>query len=864
MDPRRDTAQAAAADFWRLPTEVLLSALGSSATGLSHTEAERRLKTFGKNRIEASQSRSILRKLGQRVLNPMIAMLVVAAAISGVSGDLGSFVIIVTVISLSLILDIVQEHRAEQTAEALRESVAVEADVLRDGNTVSAPVSALVPGDIVHLRTGDLVPADGVVIEAHELQINEALMTGEPFPALKTCALSSATSAAEASNALFAGTSAVGGSGTMLIVETGGRTRFGAIAASLAANTPPTALEQGVRRLGLLILRLTLFLTLFVLLAHLAAHRPAMESFLFAVALAVGLTPELLPMVMTVTLARGAQRMANRKVIVKRLSAIHDLGAMDTLCVDKTGTLTEARITLTGHVDPGGQDSDHVRNLAQLNSTFQAGVRSSLDDAILAAGTTDTVGWTRVAEVPFDFERRCLSVLATRADENILIAKGAPESIIARSVAVEIDGLAHSLDEARQQKLTSLEERYSRDGFRLLAVAVRSIPSSQTKVAVEDEADLTLIGFCVFSDPPKGDASDAVASLESLGVNIKVISGDHAAVVAHVAGAVGLPARRIMTGAEISDLSDTALAAQVNDINLFARVDPDQKRRIIAALRRRGHVVGFMGDGVNDAPALHTAHVGISVTGATEVARAAADMILLAPDLSVLADGVREGRRTFANILKYVRMGTSSNFGNMLSMALASIVLPFLPLLPLQILLNNLLYDLSEIGIPFDEVDHEDVERPQSWDMGDILRFTVIMGAASSLFDIVTFAILRNIFNADAASFQTGWFVESIATQILVIFLIRSRRLPWRASRPHPILIATSIGALSVGVALALGPGRSLFGFSALTAPLLITIAAITLAYLLTAEIAKRAALSKWKVPRLKRASMPGAGASIG
>jgi len=356
--------------------------------------------------------------------------------------------------------------------------------------------------------------------------------------------------------------------------------------------------------------------------------------------------------------------------------------------------------------------------------------------------------------------------------------------------------------------------------------------------------DLTLIGFCVFADPPKQDAADAVTSLTSLGVEIKVISGDHAAVVSHVAGSVGLPSHRIMTGAEISDLTDTALAAKVDQIDLFARVDPDQKRRIIAALRRRGHVVGFMGDGVNDAPALHAAHVGISVTGATEVARAAADIILLAPDLSVLADGVREGRRTFANILKYVRMGTSSNFGNMLSMALASIVLPFLPLLPLQILLNNLLYDLSEVGIPFDEVDHEDVERPQSWDMQGILRFTIVMGAASSLFDVMTFAFLLKVFDTDAASFQTGWFVESIATQILVILLIRSRRLPWLASRPHPILVATSIGAVAAGVGLALGPLRSLFGFSVLPVSLLATIAGITLAYLVTAETVKRAALS--------------------
>ncbi|MBR0881705.1 Mg2+-importing ATPase [Bradyrhizobium japonicum] len=834
----------AAAEFWQTPKDALYRALGSGPNGLSQVEADRRLAMFGANHADASQSRSVLRKLGQRVWNPLIAMLLAAALVSGLSGDVGSFVIIATVLSLSITLDIVQEHRAELTAEALRESVAIRADAVRDGKDVTVPVTALVPGDIVKLRVGDLIPADGIVLDAQELQINEALMTGEPFPAFKTDAPCSAASPAEATNALFAGTSTVGGSGRMLVVKTGGQTRFGAIAAALAANAPPTALEQGVHKLGLLILRLTLFLTLFVLLAHLVAQRAALESFLFAVALAVGLTPELLPMVMTVTLARGALRMADRNVIVKRLSAIHDLGAMDTLCVDKTGTLTEAKITLEAHVDPKGRPNDRVLSLAYLNSTFQAGVRSPLDDAILSARNGAIDGWVRLAEVPFDFERRCLSVLVAQNDEHILIAKGAPESILARCVAVGIDGLAHPLDAAWQQKMRDIQDQYARDGLRLLAVAVRSIPPGQQTIAVGDEADLTMIGFCVFADPPKQDAASAIEALTSLGITVKILSGDHGAVVSHVARSVGLQSDRIMTGVEISGLTDAALVARVDNIDLFARIDPDQKRRIIAALRHRHHVVGFMGDGVNDAPAIHAAHVGISVTGATEVARAAADLILLAPDLSVLAAGVREGRRTFANILKYVRMGTSSNFGNMLSMALASIVLPFLPLLPLQILLNNLIYDLSEIGIPFDEVDREDLAQPEAWNMASILRFTIIMGIVSSVFDVITFAVLLKLFEANAAQFQTGWFVESISTQILVIFIIRSRRMPWRANRPHTILVATSFGALIMGVGLALGPWGQLFGFTAPSAALVATIFAIAVTYLVCAEIAKRLAVS--------------------
>jgi Mg2+-importing ATPase len=833
-----------AVPFWCQTNDALLTSLTSQRAGLSQIEAERRVRSFGQNRTETVQSLSILRKIGQRLLNPLVAILLVAAAISGFSGDLGSFVIIATVIAISLALDIVQEHRAELAAEALRQSVAIHADVVRDGAIVALPVSGIVPGDIVHLRIGDLVPADGVVLEAHGLQINEALLTGEPFPAVKEIGPCASTLPAEARNALFSGTSVVGGDGVMLVVETGSRTRFGAIAAALAAHAPPSAIEEGVRRLGMLILYLTLFLTLFVLLAHLAAHLPAMESFLFAVALAVGLTPELLPMVMTVTLAHGAQRMSTRKVIVKRLSAIHDLGAMDVLCVDKTGTLTEAKITLEGYVNAEGERSERVLEFARFNSAFQAGVRSAMDDALLAGAPAPREGWTCLSEVPFDFQRRCLSVLAGYGSDKLLIVKGAPEAILSRAVAVEIHGLPQPLSREWTDRIDRLQNDYSRGGFRLLGVAVRSLPAHQNKAELADERDLTLIGFCIFADPPKRDAGEAVQRLAAAGVRLKIISGDHAAVVDHVAAAVGLPSRRVLTGAEIEQLSDSGLLAKVDDTDLFARVDPDQKRRIVRALRLRGHVVGFLGDGVNDAPAIHAAHVGLSVSGATEVARAAADMILLEQDLSVLDAGVREGRRTFANILKYVRMGTSSNFGNMLSMALASVMLPFLPMLPLQILLNNLLYDLSEIGIPFDNVDKEDLAQPHAWDMAAILRFTLVMGAISSLFDAATFVVLLKVFDTTAALFQTGWFLESIATQILVIFLIRSRRPLAPANRPPAVLVATSLGAIAFAIVLATGPWRASFGFVSIPVNLGVALVAITAAYLAAIEVAKRIAFT--------------------
>ena len=828
--------------FWRKTADSLLTELEARLTGLTQEEAEKRLLICGPNRFEGVHGEALIVKLGKRILNPLVALLIAAAAVSGISGDYGSFFIIVAVLALSMTLDIVQEYRAEQEAEALRHSVAVHADVMRDRKPVALAVSVLVPGDIVLLRTGDLVPADGIVLEAEELQLDESILTGEPFPARKNNAPCAATEAADAHNALFAGTSVVAGKATMLLVETGTRTRFGAVASALAANVPPTALEEGIRHLGLLILRLTIFLTLFVLLAHLASDRPAMQSVLFAVALAVGLTPELLPMVMTVTLARGAKRMASQKVIVKRLSAIHDLGAMDVLCVDKTGTLTQAKISLTDNVDWQGRKSDRVLELARINSHYQTGVRSALDDAILA-GQINSPACVRRGELPFDFKRRCASVLAEHADETFLVTKGAPEAVLSRAVAIEVDGLAHPLDESWRSRLDEEQQCLNAQGFRLLGVATRSIPANQTGLTLADESDLTFVGFCVFADPPKPDAAKAVVDLAALGIKLKVISGDQAAVVQHVAEAVGLANESILTGAEIAQLTDVGLAAKVEQTDLFARVDPDQKKRIIDALRKCGHVTGFLGDGINDAPAIHAAHVGLSVEGATDVARAAADMILLASDLNVLAEGVREGRRTFANILKYVRMGTSSNFGNMLSMALASIVLPFLPLLPLQILLNNLLYDLSEIGIPFDSVDSEDTARPHAWDMAAILRFTIVMGVISSVYDAATFLILLKGFNTDAAQFQTGWFLESIATQILVIFLIRTRRLPWRATPAHIALTVTSLGALATAFFLAIGPLQSWFGFVPLSWPLMGALAAVTVAYLTTAETAKHFAL---------------------
>jgi Mg2+-importing ATPase len=794
----------------------------------------------------ATPHRRLALRIAKRFAEPLVAILLVAAAISAATGDAASFAIIVSVIMISITLDVVQEHRAEAAADALKHSVAIHADVHRDNTVVAIPVEQVVRGDVVELRPGDLVPADGVVMRSRELHVNEALMTGEPFPAEKRAGVCEAAVPADAFNALFAGTSIVNGEAAMLVVATGSATRFGGIAAALGAAEPPSAFERGIARLGLLILRLTVFLVLFVLLAHIAFGRPVLESFLFAVALAVGLTPELLPMIMTVTLSRGALRMAAKSVVVKRLAAIHDIGAMNVLCTDKTGTLTQARIALVGHPGMDGEDSERVLMLAAVNSCLGSGIRSPLDQAIVDhCADRPPQGWSKRDEIPFDFERRCVSVLAERDGGRLLVTKGAPESVLTRCAAIDLgDARTGPLDEAARATLERIQQEQGALGNRLLMVAWKRMPADCREVRADDERDLIIAGFCVFVDPPKPSAASAIARLSALGVRVKIVSGDHEAVVRHVGETMKVQTNSLLTGTEIAQLTEPALVARVGDVDLYARVSPDQKTRIIRALQTRGHTVGFIGDGVNDAPAIRTAEVGISVQGATDVARAAADMIMLLPDLGVLAEGVEEGRRTFANILKYVRMGTSSNFGNMLSMALASVVLPFLPLLPVQILLNNLLYDLSEIGIPFDGVDAGDVARPQAWDMGGILRFTLVMGALSSVFDIATFAVLVRVFDAGPEVFRTAWFIESTTTQILVIFIIRTRGAAW-ASRAHPILSVSSLAALGLALAIVFSPVGAAFGFVAIPPMVLAAMAVLVAVYLVAAEVTKRFGMSR-------------------
>ena len=653
------------------------------------------MQEHGPNRLQKSTQTALALQFLAYFRNPLVLILLAASTLSALSGDRSGALIIGVIVLLSVTLDFVQAHRAGAAADKLALQVAVMATTLRDGVPSEVPVFDLVPGDVVLLSAGSLVPADSTLLEARDFFVNQAQLTGEPFPIEKKAVASApqstlqdATWELDASDRVFLGSSVVSGSATALIGRTGSATAIGQIAVDLNRTAPPTAFEQGTRQFGMLIMRLTLLMVLFTLLVNVALHRPLLESFLFAVALAVGLTPELLPMVVSVTLTKGALRMAALKVIVKRPSAIQDMGAMDVLCTDKTGTLTEARIKLERHIDPQGQPSERVLQLAYLNSFFESGLKSPLDDAILQHTELDVTGWTKVDEVPFDFERRRVSVLlqlvaSKDVPQRQLIVKGAPEDILKLCTHYEsTDGQELALDSAARVQIDALFNQLGEEGFRVLGVAWRATAAELQHAVISDESALVFAGFAAFLDPPKASAGLALQAMAASGVAVKIVTGDNERVTRHVCEQLGVPIAGLLTGTEIATMNDDALRARVASINLFCRVNPSQKNRIILALKARGHVVGYLGDGINDAPSLHTADVGISVQGAVDVAQQAAAMILLEHDLMVLHAGILEGRRTFGNVMKYIMMATSSNFGNMFSMAAATVFLPFLPMLP--------------------------------------------------------------------------------------------------------------------------------------------------------------------------------------
>ncbi|MDK9714506.1 MAG: magnesium-translocating P-type ATPase [Sulfuritalea sp.] len=845
--------------WWLEPLSSGVGNLPAEVSGLSSREAKARLGRFGPNLFRERQEKSLLAQYLTRFKNPLVIILLVASAVSAFTGEATNFLIITCIVLLSVTLDFVQEHRANAAAEKLKLSVSVRVSVVRDGQPSDVPVSELVPGDIVLLAAGDLIPADGRVLEAHDFFVKQALLTGESYPVEKrpNPLPETATDLQDATNAVFMGTSVISGSARMLVVKTGTLTAIGEIADSISRQSQPTSFEMGTRRFGMLIMRMTVLMVLFVLLVNAWFQKPWLESFLFAVALAVGLTPELLPMVISVTLARGALRMAKKHMIVKRLAAIQDLGSMDILCTDKTGTLTEGKIHMERHVDAEGRPSERVLELAYLNSFFETGLKSPLDEAILDHQHIDVGHWKKIDEVQFDFERRRVSVLIDNGEARWLVVKGAPDEIVELCTHYEAEGpgLQRPVDDAALSAIRGQYHALEADGFRILGIAWRQVPLDHPHAVVGDETELVLAGFAGFLDPPKESAASALEALKQAGVAIKIVTGDSDLVTRHVCAQLRIPVVGVLSGKEIAQMDDQTLRARAETANLFCRVNPGQKDRVIQALKARDHVVGYLGDGINDAPSLHSADVGLSVDSAVDVAKEAADMILLRHDLHVLHAGVLEGRRTFGNIMKYIMMGTSSNFGNMFSMAGASLFLPFLPMLPTQILLNNILYDISEVPIPLDKVDAVEVAGPRVLDLTFIRNFMLVIGPISSLFDFLTFYVMLVVLQADEKLFQTGWFVESLCTQVLVIFIIRTRGNPL-TSRAHPLLTVTSLAVVAIAVLLPFTPLGTHFGFVPPPARFYFILGAMTLVYLVAVELAKQS-FYRWSAVRERQSSTP-------
>ncbi len=827
--------------FWDRPLHELFELLPATPAGLTTEEARRRLRLYGPNSfVHESRFAALLSFFGF-FRNPLVVILVIASGVSLALGEHVGGLIILAIVLFSVILNFLMEFQARHAVEDIQKQIALTAAVVRDGREQELPTAELVPGDVVKLNAGDLVPADARLLEVKDLHVRESALTGESLPVEKTVAdlPNEKHGVADASNSVFLGTAVQTGIGTAVIVCTGKDTACGEIANRLAMRPPETEFGRGIRHFGMMLTWVTMVLVLFVLLVNIIFHRPVLESFLFSVALAVGMTPEMMPMIITVTLAQGAKRMTKKKVLVKQLSAIEDFGSFDILCTDKTGTLTEGEIVLDRHVDFEGKDDANVLQLIYLNSHFEAGIKSPLDDAILKHEAPSIVGYGKVDEIPFDFNRKRLSVVVQHADEDLLITKGEAESVFAICATVIVDGVAQPFDEKRRAEAEDTLKKLSADGFRVLGVATLKVQKQDAYTVAAEDA-MTLVGFAAFLDPPKEGVLAVLQALKQNGISVVVMTGDNQYVTQKIARDVGLNADHVLVGNQLDTMDDAAVAHQAENGAIFARVSPEQKNRVILALKARGHVVGYMGDGINDAPSLHTADVGISVMNGVNVAKDAAKIILLEKDLAVINEGVLEGRRSFANIMKYIIMGTSSNFGNMFSMAAASLFLPFLPMLPSQILLNNFLYDVSQVSIPTDNVDPAMVQKPKRWQIGFIRQFMAIIGPISSIYDFLTFGVLLWAFHASTneSLFHTGWFVESLATQTLVVFVIRTAANPLKSRPSRPLLISV-LAIVTVATVLPYTPLGRLLRFTPLPVSLLAVIAFLAVTYLFVVQAVK-------------------------
>jgi Mg2+-importing ATPase len=816
-------------------------ALRSRPEGLPAAEAKQRLLDHGPNTIRDHQRVTAIRLLLAQFANPLVLMLIFAVAVSASVGDWLDAAVVMIIVLGSGALGFAQEYRASTAVARLRARVTLKSTVLRDGHAIAIPSADIVPGDVVLLLAGSLIPGDGVVLEANDFFVNQAVLTGETFPVEKKPGVAAAdASLADRANCVFMGSSVRSGTAHALIVETGSNTAYGRIAGRLERKSPRTEFEHGIHQFGLMLAHLMVALVVVVFAANFVHARPPVDSLLFAVALAVGLAPELLPAIFSVTLSKGAQMMAAHGVIIRRLSAIENLGSMDVLCTDKTGTLTRGVVRLDGALDAAGRPSQEVLRCAVLNAHFQTGLANPLDEAIQAETTLVPLGdYHKLGEIPYDFVRKRLSIVTQdRAGRIELLTKGALEPLLAICNSVVSGTGTLPLDEARIEQIRRREEAWNSDGFRVLGVARKdAVPQPAYNRA--DETSLTFTGFLLFFDPPKPDVEQTLISLRELGVTIKIITGDSAGTTIHLARAVGLEVSGILTGGDLQTMGDEALWHAAERTTLFVQVDPNQKERIIAALRKTGHVTGYLGDGINDAPALHAADVGISVDQAVDVAKEAADLVLLEHDLGVLRQGIAQGRKTFANTLKYIFTTTSANFGNVLSMAGASLFLPFLPLLAKQILLNNFLSDIPAMTIAGDHVDREWDGQPHRWDIHFIRRFMITFGLLSAVFDYLTFGMLLFWAQATPDVFRTAWFVESLLTELVITLVVRTR-LPFYRSRPASTLMLSTLCVIALTLTLPYAPYRQLFGFVPLTAPVMALILAITTLYAASAEVTKR------------------------
>ncbi|WP_411728256.1 magnesium-translocating P-type ATPase [Methyloglobulus sp.] len=822
--------------FWSVSAQEQLKRLSTTPQGLSNEEANRRIKRYGANRLNNRKQTGNVQLFLAQFKNSIILILLFATGLSFFLNERVDAAIILTIVLISGCLGFWQEKGAASAIKKLLAMVQIRVNVLRDGIGIDTATENIVPGDVLLLKAGDVIPGDCLLLESENLFVDEAILTGESYPAEKLPGVLPVDIALSQRTNVWMGAHVQSGSATALVIATGQTTEFGKLSQHIKLKAPETEFERGVRCFGYLLMEVTLILVILIFAVNVYLHRPVMDSFLFALALAVGLTPQLLPAVISVNLAHGAKRMAEQKVIVKQLASIENFGSMNVLCSDKTGTLTEGIVHLKGALDTAGNTSEKVALYAYLNSVFETGFNNPIDQAIRQFRQFDLTGYNKLAEIPYDFYRKRLSLLAAHQSGNILVTKGALSNILEVCSEVEnSDGSLIGIDEARGQIQQRYEE-FSRQGLRTLGLAYKPM-TTQTRLEKIDENGMRFLGYLLFFDPPKADCAETIKQLRDLGVTLKIITGDNRLVAATVSKQLGLAEHETLTGPEIRQMSDLALMNKVKTVDLFSEVEPNQKERIIIALKKAGFVVGYMGDGINDVSALHAADVGISVNSAADVAKETAQIVLLEKDLSVLVQGVREGRTTFANTLKYVFMATSSNFGNMFSMAGASLFLPFLPLLPKQILLTNLLTDFPEMTIASDNVDADMVAQPRRWDITFIRKFMMTFGFVSSVFDFTTFGLLL-MSGVTEQQFRTGWFVESVVSAAMIVFVVRSSK-PFLKSRPGNYLVMATISIVAITIALPYTSIAPLIGFEPLPLYLMGLLGGIVVLYIASAELAK-------------------------